>query len=560
MRKEWILGLVIAPLAWAQATLEIPNMDTASMSISDPAPLFVDDVSDYMPLAPSKEVQLPALNEPVDPVALKEAQEALKNNSPAMGPALPELSLSEGVLQQKEPKQIEIAEDRPSENAVPHLQNNSKVINVGGGSSTHSPSSKAVFVIDPKTVRGASSSVAQKSQLAKKKKPEGFAGSVQIGEYWVDGEFDLDEILAQGKKMDDKFYLPGAPWGLALFPGGSPDELMLMLSHRLGDTQQPLGAFGEDNQQYMRLSSDLLYVHGRPAYGAVSLAHLDRYSSKPTALNLALAGTLNNSFGVATPWGTFLSYSQPTDHKGVFFEVSSQRKGLSPAAGLEELGSGLYSAMQIDSNRQVIYLASSKPRGYLFRYKPSLWGNLSAGGAFEVLCVQRWPQADSRNTDPSKLQMQVGGYYQTYWLPVDSSDLFGVDVIENAVEFGEIADMAWLAQKLYWVISDTGKGGAGQLFEFDGYNLRLVEEYGQDDSASIANPVALASLGRGLLLATYSQEGGALYWQAKDSQWKQLWQRESAIGLVGDLAVDPLTRFIYMSSPKEGKVLRLRKK
>jgi len=558
MRNSLLLGLLIAPMAWAQATLEMPAL-TASAEPAGQEIHLSSNVGQDLFLPPKEEVVLPAFDEPVDPEQLKEAQEALKAQA-VVGPSLPAL-VKQDVLSTSSPKPIEIEPkpqplQGPKPPSKPQASPSPSTTHLDVQSAKHT--SKSVFVIDPDSIKNVAKT-SRTPKIKKTKKIEGFQDSHAIGEYWVDNEFDLDVILSQGQKMDDKFYLPGAPWGLGLFPGKDEGELLLMVSHKLGDTQQPLGAFGPDDELYARVSPDLLYMRGQPVYGGVSMARLDRYSSKPLELNLALAGTVDNSFGVPTPWGTFINYAMANPRSGIFFEVASQRKGLSPAVGLSKLGNVMYSAMAIDAQAQVIYLASQSPRGYLFRYKPSLWGNMNAGGLFEVLCIQRWSGADSRNVDPTVLSMQVGGYYQTYWLPINDGVLFGPQVIQNAVEFGEIADMTWLNQKLYWVSSDSGKTQDGQLFEFDGYNLRLVEEFDAAQQRLLSGPVALTSLNQGLLMATGSSEGAGLFWQQKDGSWQQLWQRDSALGRAGDLAVDPLTRYIYMSMPKDGNVLRLRR-
>ncbi|MFI2666793.1 alkaline phosphatase PhoX [Micromonospora carbonacea] len=124
-----------------------------------------------------------------------------------------------------------------------------------------------------------------------------------------------------------------------------------------------------------------------------------------------LAGTNQNCAGGATPWGTWLSCEEVS--RGYVYETYPQ--GGTAAAQRPALGRFKHEAAAADPVRQVIYLTEDEPNGCFYRFRPAVWGDLSAG-TLEVLVAGAatsgpvtWARVPDPDGSPTYTRQQVSG-------------------------------------------------------------------------------------------------------------------------------------------------------
>ncbi|MDZ7682877.1 MAG: DUF839 domain-containing protein [Fodinibius sp.] len=123
-------------------------------------------------------------------------------------------------------------------------------------------------------------------------------------------EFSYNIISSFGNKMDDGFYVPHRPDGMATFPG--PDGLTILIrNHEVNAAKGGAeSAFGEDFDLTSKLSSEDFYDFGNdnnPGQGGTTTVVYDTENQKVVKQYLSLAGTLRNCAGGPTPWNSWLT-------------------------------------------------------------------------------------------------------------------------------------------------------------------------------------------------------------------------------------------------------------
>ncbi|MFI9641018.1 alkaline phosphatase PhoX [Micromonospora sp. NPDC051925] len=124
-----------------------------------------------------------------------------------------------------------------------------------------------------------------------------------------------------------------------------------------------------------------------------------------------LSGTNQNCAGGATPWGTWLSCEEVS--RGFVYETYPQ--GGTDAVQRPALGRFTHEAAAADPVRQVIYLTEDESDGCFYRFRPTVWGDLSAG-TLEVLVAGTatsgpvsWARIPDPDGSPKATRKQVSG-------------------------------------------------------------------------------------------------------------------------------------------------------
>ncbi|WP_420117983.1 alkaline phosphatase PhoX [Micromonospora sp.] len=124
-----------------------------------------------------------------------------------------------------------------------------------------------------------------------------------------------------------------------------------------------------------------------------------------------LSGTNQNCAGGAMPWGTWLSCEETS--RGFVYETYPQ--GGTAAVQRPALGRFKHEAAAADPVRQVVYLTEDETDGCFYRFRPTVWGDLSAG-TLEVLVAGTatsgavsWARVPDPDGSPTATRNQVAG-------------------------------------------------------------------------------------------------------------------------------------------------------
>ncbi|MGN9777906.1 alkaline phosphatase PhoX [Micromonospora sp. H33] len=144
--------------------------------------------------------------------------------------------------------------------------------------------------------------------------------------------------------------------------------------------------------------------------GGASAVRFNSDGSVASAYRI-LSNTNRNCAGGATPWGTWLSCEEVS--LGYVYETYPQ--GGKAAVRRAAMGRFNHEAAACDPDRRVIYLTEDESSGCFYRFRPTTWGDLSAG-TLEVLVAGTatsgpvtWARVPDPDGSPTTTRTQVSG-------------------------------------------------------------------------------------------------------------------------------------------------------
>jgi secreted PhoX family phosphatase len=182
-------------------------------------------------------------------------------------------------------------------------------------------------------------------------------------------------------------------------PGGFTSRVIARSGQRVGTTSYTWhnapdgGACYADGTGWIYVSNSEI----NPSGGASAV----KFSSTGaiTGAYRILSNTRQNCAGGKTPWNTWLSCEEVD--RGYVYETDPW--GTKAAVRRDAMGRFKHEAAAADPVRQVIYLTEDVSDGCFYRFRPTTWGNLSAG-TLEVLVAgsgTSGPVTWARVPDPS---------------------------------------------------------------------------------------------------------------------------------------------------------------
>lgn len=279
----------------------------------------------------------------------------------------------------------------------------------------------------------------------------------QAFDYWV--------ISPTGDLLSDGNLVPSNHDGMAAFRGADGGTV-LVRNHEIGSS----GAGGTR----CILPSGSSY---NPAQGGgTTTLVLDNEGQLLSHVG-SLAGTIRNCAGGPTPWNSWLSCEEtfntatgPTIRHGYVFEVPSS--GESDCKPIREMGRRNHEAAAVDPSTGYVYLTEDRGDSLLYRFRPNQYGNLQSGGVLEALRIVAMPGVNTaKNFQPFLFQPLA-----TDWVTIDvadpDSESSGASnraqgFAKGAALFSRGEGAWWGNGKVYFVCSNGGDAGRGQVFAYD---------------------------------------------------------------------------------------------
>ena len=298
--------------------------------------------------------------------------------------------------------------------------------------------------------------------------------------------FSYRIVSRRGERMSDGFFVPHRHDGMATFPG--PDGMTILVrNHECNPGDDPAdGAFGTDLELLDRLDPSRLYDPGAlgapPPLGGTTTLLYDTAEQRLVSHRLSLAGTLVNCAGGPTPWGSWISCEEivaPVGGRlarahGYNFEVPARldRLPVEPVP-LEAMGRFIHEAVAVHPASGVVYETEDISDGLLYRFLPTVPGELHRGGRLQALAVRGHSGLDTRNFDGRSIEPGVS-------MPVEWIDLDHVDAPDDDLRYrGHQAGAARFARgegifygeiggrsEVYVACTNGGEARKGQIWRY----------------------------------------------------------------------------------------------
>ncbi len=324
--------------------------------------------------------------------------------------------------------------------------------------------------------------------------------------------FRYSIVSRVGDEMDDGFYVPGKPDGMAAFPTSVANRMILVRNHEITDNMEWGGAFGAENELLSRVPDGMMYDRGdwsRPCLGGTTTVVFNTKTQRVEKQFLSLAGTAYNCAGGRTPWGSWLTCEETVQRRektfeqdhGYVFEVPASATGLVKPVAYKAMGRFRHEACGINPDNSVVYMTEDVEDGLMYRYLPDTARELGRGGRLQAMVALDRKSLDARNWEkPEGAGMVVtpGDRLRVGW--VDIEDVESADdslrkqgFSKGAIKFAR-GEGAWLGREgFYFACSTGGKSKLGQIWRYRPPAVEVEGTAAEGTSAETSGTLTLFS-------------------------------------------------------------------
>ena len=304
--------------------------------------------------------------------------------------------------------------------------------------------------------------------------------------------FQYRIISNEGDPMDDGFPTPKAMDGMAAFPAPN-GNVLLVRNHedaQAGNTLRPRP--DPSTSTTAGIVHHLLETHYGPrafaydqyAGGGTTTLEVEPHGERNVVRQYwSLVGTFRNCAGGLTPWGSWLSCEEGIEsatatgfaqNHGYVFEVPVDTVPGTPVVpvALSALGRFAHEAVAVDPATGIVYETEDQgDNSGFYRFvptvKPTQPGQIGlTGGVLQMLAITGQPGYETA------INQTIGTKLPVSWVTIDAPDsllpsTFAQGLAKEGARFRRLEGCWYRAGKIYFISTNGGNMGFGQVFVFD---------------------------------------------------------------------------------------------